>query len=144
MLAGGMLSNITSNQTDYVRQGVLEATAEQVEALILLQEALLIVRGLLGESATHSTILSDLTATSASTRISLALTSKAFSYAAYLSCFIENFLPLAKFDSCGDAIIIHKGQSAEQDCPLLEVVACPCLSLQQPLLGSLVLQCNCP
>lgn len=76
-----MLSSITERIPDYTRQGVPEASAEQVELLTSLQEALLIVRGLLGEGATHSSILSDLTATSASTRISLALTSQALSFA---------------------------------------------------------------
>lgn len=71
-----MLSDITERIPDYSRQGVPEASAGQVEGLVLLQEVLLLIRGLLGESATHGTVLSDLTASSASTRISLALTSQ--------------------------------------------------------------------
>lgn len=56
-----------------------EASAEQVENLVFLQETLLIIRGLLGEGAMHATTSSDLTGTSSSTRISLALTSKTVS-----------------------------------------------------------------
>ena len=74
-----MLSSINEQNQDYLRQGVAEASAEQVENLVFLQETLLIIRGLLGEGAMHATTLSDLTGTSSSTRISLALTSKTVS-----------------------------------------------------------------
>lgn len=77
--AGGMLSSRAKEDLDYLRQGMPEASAEQEQDLAFLQEALLLIRGLLGEAATHAATLDDLTANRTSTRISLALTSKLLS-----------------------------------------------------------------
>lgn len=71
-----MLSSPAERDPDYLRRGPVEATADQMQDLVVLQETLLLVRGLLGEAATHAAILDDLTANSTSTRVCLALTSK--------------------------------------------------------------------
>ena len=77
LYAGGMLSGAAGTDTDCLRLDVPEASLQQLEDIVSLQEALLLMRGLLGEAATHSAILDDLTVNSASTRICLAMTSEA-------------------------------------------------------------------
>ena len=88
-VAGGMLSSKAGSNLEYLCHEAPEATVEQLEDLVTLQEILLLLRGLLGEAATHAAVLDDLTATPASIRSSLVLTSESVQLTS--SCLPQTF-----------------------------------------------------